>query len=305
MSVAFLCSGQGAQHPGMGLAFAEKSEQVRALFDRAEQLRPGTRAQMSADADPAVLSLTENTQPCLYLADLAAALYLEECGLHADCVAGFSLGELPALAFAGAFSPEEGFRIVCERASLMGREAHKKPAGMLAVLKLENAQVEAICKRFEGLYPVNYNAPGQLVVAGEKSVIDAAKSAFVEAGGRALPLNVSGGFHSPLMTQAANDFDVFLAGCVMCAPKRPVYANRTAAPYTASPAATLAHQIDHPVRWEETVRAMAQAGVDVFVETGVGTTLRKLVQKILPDAKVYSVETPEEADVVAKEVAGC
>lgn len=304
MSVtAFIFSGQGAQHSGMGLNFAKSDSVISGIFDRAEAARPGTLAQLSAE-DPEILKQTENTQPCLYLADLAAALYMKKLGVSPACAAGFSLGEIPALAFAGAFSFDEGFRIVTERGRLMGREAKKHDAGMAAVVKLSNETVEEICARHK-LYPVNYNSPGQLVVSGEKADLAAANEDFRAAGGRVMPLNVSGAFHSPFMSAAAADFNEFLKSAETVLPEIPVYANLTARPYDAAPALSLAAQIDHPVRWEETVRSMAEKGVDTFIETGVGTVLSKLVAKIVPGARVFPVETPEQAEAAAKEVLAC
>lgn len=302
--IAFLFSGQGAQHPGMGMDFYQADEEVRRVFDAAENLRPGTLEQLK-NADAETLKKTENTQPCLYLADLAAALYLQNRGVQAACAAGFSLGELPALAFAGAFSYDEGFRLVCERARLMGLESSKHDTGMAALLKLSNEAVEELCGRFENLYPVNYNAPGQVAVAGDKASLASLTEAAKAAGGLALPLKVSGGFHSPFMSPAAADFAAFLETAETAVPALPVYANRTASIYTEPPAKSLAAQIDHPVLWEKTIRAMAEEGVDTFIETGVGVTLQKLVMKILPGARVFAVETPEQAETVIKELESC
>ncbi len=300
--IAFVFSGQGAQRRGMGLDFAAADPGIARLFHMAETLRPGTLDNLKSE-DPGVLKTTENTQPCLYLADLAAAIYLQNLGICPLALAGFSLGELPALAFGGAFSREDGFRIVCRRGELMGREAKKCDAGMAAVLRLENGTVEAICRE-HGVYPVNYNSPGQLVVSGEKAALATATEAFKAAGGRVMPLAVSGAFHSPYMSKAAEDFGSYLSDKSSVTPIIPVYANVTARPYSAPPHLTLASQIDHPVLWEQTVREMSRSGVDTFIEVGVGSTLAKLISKTLPGAAVYSVESPEGAKAVAREVAG-
>ena len=191
--IAFVFSGQGAQKAGMGKSFYDNNETVKDLFDRAETLRNGTLAQcFSGTAEE--LKETQNTQPCLYLTDLAAAIALSEAGIPVDGVAGFSLGELPALAFAGAYSHLDGFRLACIRGRAMAKAAAEHPASMLAVMKLDNAKIEEICKQFKQVYPVNYNAPGQLVVAGAIEEMDAFKQAVREAGGRGLPVAVGGGF---------------------------------------------------------------------------------------------------------------
>lgn len=203
--IAFVFSGQGAQKAGMGKSFYDNNETVKDLFDRAETLRSGTLAQcFSGTAEE--LKETQNTQPCLYLTDLAAAIALSEAGIPVDGVAGFSLGELPALAFAGAYSHLDGFRLACIRGRAMAKAAAEHPASMLAVMKLDNAKIEEICKQFKQVYPVNYNAPGQLVVAGAIEEMDAFKQAVREAGGRGLPVAVGGGFHSPFMDGASREF---------------------------------------------------------------------------------------------------
>ena len=287
--IAFVFSGQGAQHPGMGEDFYSNSDKVRALFDAADAYRPGTKEQCFHGTDEE-LKQTANTQPCLYLADLSAALALEEAGIHASAAAGFSLGELPALAFSGAFTHETGFAVTAKRGALMG-EASTPDTAMAAVLKLENRVVEDICAQYEHLTPVNYNAPGQLVVSGLKSELDEAAKAFKAAGGRAVPLAVSGAFHSPYMDAPAEAFADYLKTVTIGTPRIPVYANYTAKPYEGAVIDTLSQQMNHPVRWEETVRHMADDGITVFIECGVGNTLIKLISKIAPDAKVFRAET--------------
>ncbi len=209
--VAFVFSGQGAQYTGMGKSLWEKSPAARAVFEAADSQRPGT-SQQCFTAPVEELSVTKNTQPCVYCVDLAAARALEEAGVKADYVAGFSLGEVAALSFAGVFPGEEGFGFVCKRAEAMQKAAEENPGAMAAVLKLKNEQVEAICQEFEQVWPVNYNCPGQLVVAGEKGQIEAFCKKVAEAGGRAVPLAVSGGFHSPFMESAGEELRTVLAG---------------------------------------------------------------------------------------------
>ncbi len=299
--IAFLFSGQGAQHPGMGKGFYEKDAQVAALFDEAERLRPGTLAQMF-DGDDTVLRQTENTQPCLYLADYAAALAAKNAGLQADMAAGFSLGEIPALAFGGAYTPATGFRIACVRGALMSEAAKKAPASMVAVVKLSNEVVEELCSHYQKVYPVNYNCTGQLVVSGSTEELPAFSEEVKAAGGRALPLKVGGGFHSPFMSPAVEQFGEKLGEFSLSAPSLPVYANLTAAPYGGNVRETLQAQIDHPVLWEKTILAMAENGVDTFIETGVGNVLQKLIEKIVPGSRSYAVETPEQLEAACAEL---
>lgn len=299
--IAFVFAGQGAQHPGMGESLYSAFPAVRAILDKAESRRPGTLSQLfSGTAEE--LKQTENTQPCLYLADLAAAVALRESGIVPDAVAGFSLGEIPALAFAGAYSPADGFSIATARGSAMSRAAEKEPATMAAVLKLSAAQVEEICASLDGAYPVNYNCPGQIAVSVRLTTLAPLTEAVKAAGGRALPLSVSGGFHSPFMESAAAEFAAVLAEFAVSAPQIPAYANVTAQPYTGDVKAMLARQIVSPVRWEDTVRALSAAGFDTFIECGPGTTLSKLITKTIPDARVYAVETAEQAAAVREEI---
>lgn len=299
--IAFLFSGQGAQHPGMGKDFYEKDAQVAALFDEAERLRPGTLAQMF-DGDDTVLRQTENTQPCLYLADYAAALAAKNAGISADMAAGFSLGEIPALAFGGAYTPVTGFQIACARGALMGEAAKKAPASMVAVVKLPNETVEQLCSHYKNVYPVNYNCTGQLVVSGSTEELPAFSEEVKAAGGRALPLKVGGGFHSPFMSPAVEQFAEKLREFPLAEPALPVYANLTAMPYGGNVKETLQAQIDHPVLWEKTILAMADKGADTFIETGVGNVLQKLIEKIVPGSRSYAVETMEQLESVCADL---
>lgn len=287
--IAFIFSGQGAQHVGMGQEFYDNIPAVKALYDACEEIRPGTIAQ-SFEGDGAALKQTENTQPCLYLADLAAAAALQEKGIRADGAAGFSLGEIPALAFAGAYSYEDGFRIAAMRGKHMAEASAAVDASMMAIVKIPVEDAEKACEKYDCVFPVNYNSPMQLVVSGDKDQLAQLAADLKAIKGRGIPLAVSGAFHSPYMTPAVKPFGEELAAYGIGLPKLPVYANYTAAPYAGDPEEILRRQINNPVRWIDLIRRMAEDGYDTFIETGVGNTLQKLVGQILPDAKVYRVE---------------
>lgn len=297
--IGIIFPGQGAQYPGMGEKLYEAYPEIRELYENAEKIFPGiTEISFHGTADD--LKKTENTQPALYLAELSAALILKKNGIEASALAGFSLGEIPALSFGGAFDYIEGFRIVCKRGEFMSADPGVETA-MAAVLKLDSETVEKICASHSGLYPVNYNCPGQITVSGTKEALNDAKAEFTEAGGRVIPLAVSGAFHSPFMDKASEEFGAFLSTCDIKSPVTTVYANRNAAPYE-NVVETMQAQINHPVLWEKTVRAMAESGIDTFIEVGPGQTLSKFVQKTVPGAKTYHAETPEEIEKIVSEV---
>lgn len=290
--IAFVFAGQGAQYSGMGQSLCEASPAAKAVFDAADKLRPGTSEQCFAGTAEE-LSITKNTQPCLYCVDLAAAKALEEAGVAPDYVAGFSLGEIAALSFAGVFSEEQGFDFVCKRAEAMQKAGEENPGAMAAVLKLKNEQVEELCAGFEKVWPVNYNCPGQLVCAGEKSQIEAFCGKVAEAGGKAVPLAVSGGFHSPFMESASQTLRGVLEPMELSEARVPVYANYTAQPYDGSAKELLTQQVKNPVRWQETVERLVELGVDTFIECGPGKTLCGLIRKTAKGVKTLNVQDGE------------
>ena len=304
--VAFLFAGQGAQHPGMGVGIVEASPAARAVFEAADAMRPHTFDQCRQGAKEE-LSQTANTQPCVFATDLACARALEERGVEPDVVAGFSLGEVAALTFAGAFSDKKGFELVCRRAELMAAAASAHPGAMRAVVKLDATRAgelaaEAARQTDGDCWPVNYNSPMQTVVAGSPVACEKLDELVREAGGRAMKVAVSGAFHSPYMADAAAGLAAALDGNEPAAMRVPVLANRTARPYPADPKAAaelLSAQVANPVRWTDTIRAMAEDGVDTFVEVGPGKTLSGLVKRTLEGACIYNVETPEELEAAA------
>lgn len=289
---AIVFSGQGAQYPGMGKSLYETSASAKALYNFAEALRPGTLKQ-SFEGTAEELSKTANTQPCLYLVDICAALALRENGICADAVAGFSLGELAALAYANAYTPEKGFEIVMKRSALMQKASEENDTAMAAVLKLDSNAIEKICSEIEGAYPVNYNSPIQTVVAGTKAAIAELHIKAKERGARVIDLAVSAAFHSPFMDGAAAEFSDFLSGKRFNAPSIPVYANSTAQPYGSDTFATLSKQMNSPVRWCSTIQNMIADGFTTFIEAGAGKTLCGLIKKISADVDIYSVEDAE------------
>lgn len=306
-SVAFLFAGQGAQHPAMGVDIIEASPAAAEVFAIADEVRPGTSEQCRS-ASKEELSQTENTQPCVFVHDLAAAVALRERGVVPAACAGFSLGEVAALTFAGAFDTRTGFELVCERAALMAAAAERHPGGMRAVIKLDAAQVENLAAQAgEDCWPVNYNSPQQTVVAGAPEALQELDVLVKEAGGRAMKVAVSGAFHSPYMAEATCGLAAYIeAGHAPSPLLIPVLANMTAAPYPADPQTAsdvLANQVSHAVRWVDTLHALQDQGIDTFIEVGPGKTLSGLVKRTLSDVRVYSCETAEQVAAIADELA--
>ena len=286
--IAFVFSGQGDQYPGMGQALADQSPAAAEVFRLCDTIRPGTSRQCFSGT-PEELTETCNTQPCLYAMEMAAAAVLRQHGIVPDAVAGFSLGELAACTDAGLLTLSDGFRLVCRRGELMHREAQRQNAAMAAVVKLTQPQVEQLCSRYDQVYPVNFNCPGQITVSGQTDQLRAFSADVKAAGGRALPLKVSGGFHSPFMASAAADFADILADTPTHPLTCTLYSNVTGRPYAGDPKSLLAQQICRPVQWEATIRDLLRSGVDTFIEIGPGKTLTNIIQKIDSGARTYCV----------------
>lgn len=290
--IAFVFSGQGDQYPGMGRELCSRYPAAAAMFRLFDEIRPGTSRQCFYGT-PEQLRETVNTQPCLFAMELAAAAALRGAGTEPAAVAGFSLGELAACAAAGIVDAGTGFRLVCRRGELMQREAEKHDTSMAAVMKLEQGALESLCREYEHVWPVNYNCPGQITVAGDAAEMQRFLADVKAAGGRAVPLKVSAAFHSPYMNAAAEAFGEELKTVEFHRGAIPVYSDMTAQPYGEDPGRLLAGQICSPVRWEALIRGMAADGVDTFVEIGPGKTLANMIRRILPEADVRTVSDME------------
>lgn len=303
--IAFVFPGQGAQHSGMGQELYEQFPAAKAVFDQCEALRPGTLDQCFSGSLE-VLTETCNTQPCMLAVELAAAAALAAAGIHPAMAAGFSLGEIAALACAGAASVEDAFKIVCQRAQFMQAASEQADSAMAAVLKLSDEQVEALCAPYGHVYPVNYNCPGQVTVAGLGEELKPFLADVKAAGGRAVPLKVRGGFHSPFMAPASAQLAQALEAYDLRAPEIPLYSNYTGLPYQAAELKTnLALQVCNPVRWQSTVAHMIAQGADTFIEVGPGKTLSGLIGRIDSNVRTFAVETAEDLRRTVEEAAAC
>lgn len=282
--IAFVFSGQGDQYPGMGKKLWEKSPAAADIWKRCENIRPGTMAQCF-EGSQEELTQTVNTQPCLFAVESAIAAALQSAGIKPQAAAGFSLGEVAAAAEAGMFDLETGFHLVCRRGELMQKASQKEETAMMAVVKLSAETVGVLCAKYTQVYPVNYNCPGQIAVSGLAEQMAAFASDVKAAGGRAIPLKVKGGFHSPFMAKAAEEFEKVLRCSPLSEPTIPLYANLTAKPYEGDGVKLMSRQICNPVQWESLIRNMIQDGTDTFFEIGPGKTLTNLIRKIDPEVK--------------------
>ena len=285
MSKAYIFPGQGSQFPGMGKALYERSAEAREMMDKACEILgfPITDIMFGEDAE--ALKATRVTQPAIFIHSVVLALC---SGLEAPAmVAGHSLGEFSALAAAGAMDFEDALRLVAVRASAMQKCCEKVPGTMAAVIKLPTETVEEICASCAGLViPANYNSEGQIVISGEAEAVAEACAKMKEAGAkRALPLAVSGAFHSPLMEPARLELAEAIDKTPFQVPVCPIYQNVTALPSTDPEVIkdNLLRQLTSPVRWTQTVLNMVADGADSFLEIGPGTVLQGLVKRIAPE----------------------
>ena len=294
--VALVFAGQGAQSVGICKDLYASFDAVKVLFDMSEATRD-----LCFDGPKEQLDITINTQPAVFLADLACAIALSEKGITADGAAGFSLGEIAAACYAGLMSRAQAFDFVSHRAKAMQDCAEKHKGSMFAVLRLSSGQVEDICSLIPGTYPVNYNAPGQTVVACADSSAEQLRQTVSKQRGKAVKLAVSGAFHSVFMDKAAASAAAYLKKESMGAMQIPLYSNVTARVYD-DPKELLAKQINHPVLWQKTIENMVGDGFDTFIEAGPGKTLSGLIKKIAPDVRVFNVSDIPSLDNTVKEV---
>ena len=290
---AFLFAGQGAQFVGMGADFF--TGMSGGVYD------------VMRDGPIEELSKTINAQPAIYLHGLAVAEELRCRGIVPDCVAGFSLGEVPALVFAGAMKQSEGLEFVGVRAEAMQRACEENVGAMLAVVRLPIAKVEEIVRGFEDVWVANYNSPEQVVCSCEIAQVDAFSAAVASAGGRALRLKVSGAFHSPLMADARLVVEDWLDSRDLRNLKIPCYSNWTGELYVHDYKERMAFQIQESVLWIDVIENMLADGVRTFVEVGPGNVLAGLVKKITEHngtegVKIFSAGDMAGVDAVVEEI---
>ena len=286
---AFLFPGQGAQHVGMGKTLAEQYPAAKALFETANDILGFDLASLCFEGPEEKLNQTDISQPALYVSSFAALekLKAEQPDVIDQCAAaaGLSLGEYTALAFAGAISFEDGLRVVRCRGEAMQAAAEQTASGMVSALLLDEERINSVLEQVQptGLFqPANFLCPGNTVLSGAKAACEAAVSAIEEAGGRAVPLSVAGAFHTEIMQPAVEPLTEALNSVSIDPPRIPVISNVSAEPHTGTDEirSLLVRQVVSPVRWEESIRALLDDGVDQFYEIGPGRVLKGLLKRI-------------------------
>lgn len=284
-----LCPGQGAQAVGMGRDFHGASNACRHVYDSASEILGFDLTQACFEGPQERLNQTDVSQPAIFTTSVACFRAAREAGVvdpaTIKAYAGLSLGEYTALHLAGAFSFEEGLRLVAARGKFMQEAAVAVPSGMVAVLGADEAAVEALCAQAaEGdvLVPANYNAPGQIVISGSAAACQRALRVAETSGLKAAALPVAGAFHSPIMQSAADRMSAELAKFTFRPLTVPVYSNVTARPHDVGQTIKdrLIEQIVAPVRWEQTMRTLMADETARFVELAPGRTLAGLAKRI-------------------------
>lgn len=300
MSLALVFPGQGSQAVGMMSKLAEHYSLVKELYTEASDVLGVDLWAMSQDGPIEELSKTENTQPALLVAGVAAwRAWQAEGGAMPSMMAGHSLGEYTALVCAGSISFADGVALVRDRGKYMQSAVPEGEGGMAAIIGLDDQAVKDVCAAVAGddvLQAVNFNAPGQVVIAGSAAAIERAAPAMKEAGAkRALPLPVSIPAHSSLMSPATAKLAERLAGIKVSLPEVPVLhnCNVTFAQNADDVIANLVAQLDSPVRWVESVEKMQAGGITGFVESGPGKVLSGMIKRIAKGSSVACIDSPD------------
>ena len=302
-TTAFVFPGQGSQTVGMGKALAEEYAETKQLFEQADAILGFPLSTFMWDGPEADLNDTLNTQPALFLHSFASFEAFTRLfpGFEPASAAGHSLGEISALAAAGALSFADGLRLVRKRGELMKRAGELAPGSMAAILGADIPTLEKVCAEASAANEIvqvaNDNCPGQVVISGAKAAVERAMAGAKAAGAkRAMPLAVSIAAHSPLMASIQDEWNQAVDAVAMTAPKIPVIGNVHAAVLkTAEEAsADIKAQMQSRVRWTDSVKAMSAMGITSFVEVGTGSVLGGLVKRIASEAVSYPLGNPQD-----------
>ncbi|SFP06373.1 ACP S-malonyltransferase [Salibacterium halotolerans] len=304
---AFLFPGQGSQHPGMAKAFYDESADAKALIDEADRILDYPLSGMMFSGPEDELKKTEHAQPALLTAEMVSLKALKQKGITADYAAGHSLGEYTALTAAGVMSYENALRIVKQRGLFMEEAVPAGEGSMSALMGLERETVERICSDISSaggiVQAANLNAPGQIVISGDKDAIAKAEEmAQQEKAKRVISLEVSGPFHSRMMEPAQEKLESAMEPISFSKPAFPVLSNVNALEETdpGQLKRNVIEQVTSPVYWEDTIRRLLELGVDTFIEAGPGNVLGGLVRRVQRrGVNVYSAQDPESVEKTA------
>jgi len=302
--IAFIYPGQGAQVCGMGQDFYEQTEIGKQVFDLATEILGFSVPELCFTKNDR-LDITEYTQAAMVTTSIAMTKMLEEKGVKPDVAAGLSLGEYCALYAAGAMTEKDAIATVRQRGILMQEAVPVGQGAMAAILAMDASAIEEVISGIDGVQIANYNCPGQIVISGKKEAVETACEKLKEVGAkRAIMLNVSGPFHSRMLTGAGEKLGEVLEQVEIHPLSIPYVANVTAEYVTdaADVKPLLMKQVSSSVRWEQSVRAMLADGVDTFIEIGPGKTLAGFMKKIDRTVKVLNIEKLEDVDKVVEEL---
>lgn len=313
MALALVYPGQGAQFVGMGLELAQQYPAARAILDQADDILGFQLSDIIANGPADELTRTDISQPAILTVSWMAHAVLEQTvrPLSFDAVAGLSLGEYTALLAAGVLDFESALKLVHIRGQAMQAAAEARAGGMVALIGADEAAATALCDAVrqsdEVLQVANLNSAGQVVIAGDSAACERAVAAVRDHGiRRGIPLPVAGAFHCPHMQPAAERLGEAIAATTFAAPQRPVYANVTATPIqeTEQIPDLLVRQLTEPVRFAESVCAMAAAGITTFWELGPGKTLGGMISRTVADVKTANLGDPADAMALAEQHLG-
>jgi len=296
--VAFCFPGQGSLEAGMGKDIAGAFSSAREVYRVGSEASGLDLERLCFETPLEQLVDTEVQQPALVATSLAILAALRERGLEPDVVVGHSVGEFAALAAAGAIGTGEAIGLVRERGLAMAEAARQRPGAMAAILGLADEEVEKLCRRIVGVWPANYNCPGQIVVSGEHEAVEECCAEAESLGARrAVRLKVSGAFHSPLVARAADRLRPALEKVRFGEPLAPFMSTVTAKVEPARELATLlVDQLTAPVRFTQAATELIRSGATTFVEVGPGSVLSGLVKRIDRSVKTFSVNTIESLE---------